>query len=156
MSDGSTFSMTGEDAAPSLWGYGRPYAKGKQLGIILFAKADKWPNSNDRYIEVTFGISCPAGSDFAGMGCKVDRRFSVPSDDWRAFLSIVEPAALQVAKGVQYNIDFAKWKGRNMLLTVTEEKDKKRSEEAGQPVMRPRIGGYESAPAPAAQKGGPL
>lgn len=148
----STFQMTDDDTKPAPYGYGRKYAKGRQDGWTLFAKPDAWDNG-DKFIEVTFGVGCGDGT---GLGCKIDRRFNVPSDAWNDLLAVLEPAALAPRpKGTTYNIDFSKWKGRPVFVTVVEEKDRNRSKDAGCDVFRPKITHVE-ARALQAQNGGPL
>jgi hypothetical protein len=143
------FSITGDDLKPALYEWGRKYAVGRQQVVFIWAEGGKWP-SGDKYIDVTVGARA-TGPGEEGLGCKIERRFNIPSDDWRGFLNAIEPAALKLAPGQVFTPDFKAWSGRSLSVDVYQEKDKNRSKDAGTDIFRPRFGKCEpvsSVPAP--------
>lgn len=151
--DTTTFTLSAGDVAPAAYAYGRPFRPGRQDAFILFAKPGEWP-SGDPFFEVTYGFGCNDGS---GLGCKADKRYTLNSDDLRAFLAVVDPEALRaLGNGAQYTVDFASWKNRPVSILVSKDKDRNRSQTAGRDVFRPTVVSVEAraaAPAPAPRGG---
>lgn len=143
------FTITGDDLKPAMYAWGRKYAVGRQQAVFVWAEGGTWP-SGDKYLDVTVGVAA-TGPDEKGLGCKIERRFNVPSDDYRAFLNAIEPGCLKLAPGQTFKPDFKAWAGRPLSVDVYNEKDKNRSKDAGTDIFRPRFGKCE----PVAQQQAP-
>lgn len=138
---GSTsISYDDADVDEPLYAYGRAYQKGPQQGFILSAQAKTWPDGG-RQIDFTIGTGCPS---MPGKGTKCDYRIRIPSPEWGEFLRFM---GVVPVKGQQ--IDLTQFKDKEVLANLSDEVDRKKSEETGQKVMRAKCLSI-SAPRPIA------
>lgn len=127
MADSTSVVYDDADTDEPLYAYGRDFQKGPQQGFVLSASVKTWPDGG-RQLNVVIGTGCPS---IPGKGVKTDYRIRIPSPEYGEFLRM---CGIVPQKG--QTIDLTQCKNKEVVATLGEEVDRKKSDDLGRQVLR--------------------